>query len=70
MIVQRLRLWNIENSPHESPLFDIDGTLVNTGGTGNDVMNQAFEEIFGVPNGLNGSCIDGFKIRGWIMPPS
>jgi len=40
-------------------LFDIDGTLVNTGGTGKDAMNQAFEEIFGVPNGLDGILLAG-----------
>jgi len=40
-------------------LFDIDGTLVNTGGTGKDAMNQAFEEIVGVPNGLDGILLAG-----------
>lgn len=40
-------------------LFDIDGTLVNTGGTGKDAMNQAFEEIFSLPNGLDGILLAG-----------
>jgi phosphoglycolate phosphatase-like HAD superfamily hydrolase len=40
-------------------LFDIDGTLVNTGGTGKDAMNRAFEEIYGMANGLDGILLAG-----------
>jgi len=30
-------------------LFDIDGTLLLTGGVGGDAFDRAFEEIFGIP---------------------
>jgi phosphoglycolate phosphatase len=33
-------------------LFDIDGTLVLTGGAGKRAMTRAFEETFGVPDAL------------------
>jgi phosphoglycolate phosphatase len=33
-------------------LFDIDGTLVLTGGAGKRAMNRAFEELYGVPDAL------------------
>jgi len=35
-------------------LFDIDGTLVLTGGAGVQAMFRAFSEIFGIADGLNG----------------
>jgi len=34
-------------------LFDIDGTLIHSGGAGKRAMNAAFEEIFGVSNALD-----------------
>jgi HAD superfamily hydrolase (TIGR01549 family) len=40
-------------------LFDIDGTLVHTAGTGKDAMNRAFDEVFGIPNGLDGILLAG-----------
>ena len=40
-------------------LFDIDGTLVHTAGSGKDAMNRAFEEIFDVANGLGGILLAG-----------
>jgi len=33
-------------------LFDIDGTLVLTGGAGGRAMSRAFEDLYGVPNGF------------------
>jgi len=34
---------------HQLVLFDIDGTLVVTGGAGQRAMNRAFAEVFGIP---------------------
>ncbi len=34
-------------------LFDLDATLVRTGGIGMQAMNQAYEELMGWPNALN-----------------
>ena len=31
-------------------LFDVDGTLLHSGGAGRRALNEAFEEIFGIPN--------------------
>jgi phosphoglycolate phosphatase len=33
-------------------LFDIDNTLLYTGGAGSHAMNLAFDEIFGIPDGF------------------
>jgi phosphoglycolate phosphatase len=35
-------------------LFDVDGTLVLTGGAGVQAMHRTFAELFGVENGLDG----------------
>jgi phosphoglycolate phosphatase-like HAD superfamily hydrolase len=35
-------------------LFDIDGTLIRTGGAGKHSMERAFEVVFGVSNGFSG----------------
>jgi phosphoglycolate phosphatase-like HAD superfamily hydrolase len=40
-------------------LFDIDGTLVSTGGAGTRSMSLAFEELFGIPNGFAGLTMAG-----------
>ncbi len=40
-------------------LFDIDGTLVLTGGAGLRAMNRALEEVFGHANGLEGIPLAG-----------
>lgn len=40
-------------------LFDIDGTLVLTGGAGVRAMSRAFEEVFGVANGFRGVPMPG-----------
>jgi len=40
-------------------LFDIDGTLVLTGGAGLRGMNRALEEVFGYTNGLDGIPVAG-----------
>ena len=55
-------------------LFDIDGTLVLTGGAGLRAMNRAFDEIIGAPTGLTGAnsteALDGIPVAGrtdWII---
>jgi phosphoglycolate phosphatase-like HAD superfamily hydrolase len=40
-------------------LFDIDGTLVATGGAGQRAMNRAFEDVFGVPEAFAGVNLAG-----------
>ena len=40
-------------------LFDIDGTLVETGGTGMRAFAEALRELFGIENGLRGISLDG-----------
>jgi phosphoglycolate phosphatase-like HAD superfamily hydrolase len=41
-------------------LFDIDGTLLMSGGAGVRAMTRAFEIVFGVPNGFEGIPIAGY----------
>ncbi len=55
-------------------LFDIDGTLVLTGGAGMRAMNRAFDEVIGAPTGLTGAnatdALDGIPVAGrtdWII---
>ena len=40
-------------------LFDIDGTLVLTGGAGLRAMNRALEDTLGHANGLDGIPVAG-----------
>ena len=40
-------------------LFDIDGTLVVTGGAGQRAMNRAFEDVFGVSDAFTGIELAG-----------
>jgi phosphoglycolate phosphatase len=40
-------------------LFDIDGTLILTGGAGVRGMTRAFEDLFGVPDGFAGIEVPG-----------
>jgi phosphoglycolate phosphatase len=40
-------------------LFDVDGTLVLTGGAGERAMNRAFAELFGVARGFEGIPMAG-----------
>ena len=40
-------------------LFDIDGTLVNTGGAGLRAINRAFEELYGHTKILDGISLAG-----------
>ncbi len=35
-------------------LFDIDGTLILSGGAGTRAFNRVFEEFYGIPNVMNG----------------
>jgi phosphoglycolate phosphatase-like HAD superfamily hydrolase len=55
-------------------LFDIDGTLVLTGGAGLRAMNRAFDEIVGAPTGLTDAtpaeALKGIPVAGrtdWII---
>jgi phosphoglycolate phosphatase len=47
-------------------LFDIDGTLVLTGGAGGRAMSRAFEEIFAVANAFQGIPMAG-RTDAWIV---
>ncbi len=40
-------------------LFDIDGTILNTGGAGKRSMIRAFEDIYGPANGFHGIHMSG-----------
>ena len=40
-------------------LFDIDGTLMSTGGAGTRSMNLAFEELFSIPDAFRGISMAG-----------
>ena len=47
-------------------LFDIDGTLVLTGGAGGRAMTRAFEDLYGVANGFDGVPFNG-RTDAWIL---
>jgi phosphoglycolate phosphatase len=47
-------------------LFDIDGTLVLTGGAGGRAMARAFEDVFGFSNGLGSISMAG-RTDAWIV---
>lgn len=47
-------------------LFDIDGTLLYTGGAGRTAFERAFEELFGVPDAWGNTNPDG-KTDPWII---
>jgi phosphoglycolate phosphatase-like HAD superfamily hydrolase len=47
-------------------LFDIDGTLVLTGGAGGRAMSLAFEETFSVRDAFNGMSMAG-RTDAWIL---
>ncbi|MFQ5788365.1 MAG: HAD family hydrolase [Thermodesulfobacteriota bacterium] len=40
-------------------LFDIDGTLIHSGGAATRAFNRAFEKIYGVQNAMDGIRADG-----------
>ena len=40
-------------------LFDIDGTMIHSGGAGKRAMNQSFEEVFGIAEGLKEVSLGG-----------
>jgi phosphoglycolate phosphatase len=51
-------------------LFDIDGTLVLTGGAGWRAMNRACDEIIGTAVGPSGAVLNGIPVAGrtdWII---
>ena len=47
-------------------LFDIDGTLVLTGGAGQRAMARAFEDLFSVPNAFHDIPMPG-RTDSWIL---
>src|SRR3954470_15443123 len=47
-------------------LFDIDGTLVLTGGAGGRAMSLAFEEVFAIANAFQGIPMAG-RTDAWIL---
>jgi len=47
-------------------LFDIDGTLVLTGGAGGRAMTRAFEDVFGIPDAFRGIPMPG-RTDSWIL---
>jgi phosphoglycolate phosphatase len=47
-------------------LFDIDGTLVLTGGAGGRAMTLAFEDLFSIPDGFRGIPMPG-RTDSWIL---
>ena len=65
---------------HQLVLFDIDGTLVITGGAGQRAMNRAFADVFGIPDafkrielaGRTDTSIlgDAFERQGMTVGPS
>jgi phosphoglycolate phosphatase len=51
-------------------LFDIDGTLIRTGGAGVRAMNRAFEDIFGSARALDGIPMAGRTDMSILMDAS
>src|ERR1700750_1736541 len=47
-------------------LFDIDGTLVLTGGAGGRAMSLAFEELFAIADAFKGVAMAG-RTDAWIL---
>lgn len=47
-------------------LFDIDGTLISTGGAGGRAMALAFQDVFGFSNGLGSISMAG-RTDAWIV---
>ena len=47
-------------------LFDIDGTLVLTGGAGGRAMTRAFEDLYGIANAFGGVPFNG-RTDAWIL---
>jgi len=47
-------------------LFDIDGTLVTTGGVGRRALERAFEHAYGQPNACSAFRLDGMTDRAII----
>jgi len=53
-------------SPPVVVLFDIDGTLVLTGGAGGRAMTMAFRELFAIDNAFHGIPLPG-RTDAWIL---
>src|SRR5712691_8775930 len=55
-----------EARPPTLILFDIDGTLVLTGGAGGRAMSLAFADVFGIPDAFRGIPMAG-RTDAWIL---
>ena len=53
-------------TPPTVVLFDIDGTLVLTGGAGGRAMTMAFRELFAIDNAFHGIPLPG-RTDAWIL---
>jgi phosphoglycolate phosphatase-like HAD superfamily hydrolase len=51
--------WNMGVTMRRLVLFDIDGTLVNTGRAGADAMTMAFAELYRITDGFAGIRMSG-----------
>ena len=47
-------------------LFDIDLTLIRTGGAGRKAMNKAFVDIFNVADGMDGVDFSAVRIERFL----
>lgn len=47
-------------------LFDVDGTLIHTGGAGSRALSQSFHDLYGIENPLAGMVLDGHTDP-WII---
>jgi len=50
---------NQPTRPARFILFDIDGTLIRTGGAGCRALTRAFEDLYGIPRALDGVPLAG-----------
>src|SRR5207237_3458316 len=48
-------------------LFDIDGTLIHSGGAGVEALKRAFKERFGIDDDLSGIEIAGMTDSGIVL---
>src|SRR4030095_3328596 len=61
-----LRLWFAMTKSKRLLLFDIDGTLIHSGGAGVHALKSAFKERFGIDDDLHGIEIAGMTDSGIV----
>ena len=64
--MRRSPTYNRASAVTKVILFDIDGTLVLTGGAGGRAMTLAFEELFAVPDAFHQIAMPG-RTDAWIL---